>query len=241
MVPFSPVVSLSIRPKKAIFTTQKDVLILHSDFFRDQFTILGEDAKIALPEAEPLAFLDYLSWIYTGEFVHLHKLNQHMTIQECYELGTLLRAPAYQNAVMDICRDMQSSLQLSQDSTVETTFLTCRKGSKLRKFVAHCIARDSPFEKYKEDSNEYKKWTALLQKWPDLSLEIATIAGKKWNSTYPWYDGHRAAYVEHEEDLGEQRDKQILLSRDIDEIRRAAEDGCMQSMVELDHLKRDVD
>ncbi|CZR61766.1 uncharacterized protein PAC_11663 [Phialocephala subalpina] len=208
---FSPTISIFVGTKKQVFQAQKDLLTLHSHYFKD-------------------LFCTYMSLI-----------KPRPGLVECWELGNFLRAPAYQNMCMYRTQKyaMDSGASWPRIHDVQTIHEICGKGSKMRKFAAHSVASKKPFESCEEGSQECLEWTKLLQDWPDLAVEIAKVTGKDWFGENPWDDEFLRAYLEDEPDLEVEWDKQILASRSLEDIREAAtKEKCTGSMIELDHLER---
>jgi hypothetical protein len=109
-------------------------------------------------------------------------------------------------------------------------------GAKLRRFAADSVACRNPFEKYREGEEAYKAWEQLFKNWPALTTEVANAAEEDWNDTYPWDDENRERYMQEEVPLDQLWEEHILARRSIKEIKEAAKNGCLRSMIELDHL-----
>ena len=62
------------KEKKETVNVHKDLLTLHSTYFTNLFSEKGRDVdkKIAV-SVEPPLFADFVSWIYTGEFLKVEK------------------------------------------------------------------------------------------------------------------------------------------------------------------------
>ncbi|KAF8847810.1 hypothetical protein BDZ45DRAFT_811297 [Acephala macrosclerotiorum] len=239
---FSPTIPIFVGAKKQVLYAQKNLLTLHSGYFKDLFANQDggeEGGKIILPSVSPLCFADFVAWLSTGTPLPLNLLNPGRA--SCWELGNFLRAPAYQNMCMQRSRNwaMSQGVIWPEAKVVQVIFETCGKGTKIRKFAAHSVAYKKPFEKFEEGSQECLEWNELLQKLPDLAVEIAKVAGKDWFGQTPWDDPYWGAYLEEEVDLDSEWDKQILLSRSLEDIREAAtKERCAESRIELDHLER---
>lgn len=154
-------------------------------------------------------------------------------------MGHYLRAPAFQNVCIDPIhvdyRNLRSNQQINCCSYV---YKKIGEGTKLRKLMAHSTARLGPLQKFMEGSEEHTMWKNLLRELPELAFDMAAMAGRGWNDTWPGDDEYRSEYLEDELPLEDQWESQILKARNIDEIRLAAKDGCVWSMIELDHLER---
>ncbi|TVY89624.1 hypothetical protein LAWI1_G007479 [Lachnellula willkommii] len=113
-------------------------------------------------------------------------------------------------------------------------------GSMPRKLVADSLACNHPL--HNEDLEAQKLWTKVLQKYPNLSTDIHKAGAKKWNGTQPWDDEHRTSYMIPDTVSLEQRwEDQILAKRSREEVKAAADGGCLKSRLELLHLDRNLD
>ena len=202
---------------------------------------MEEDEKLSLPDVKPYSFAEFVSWMYAGDSLDVSDdLYDGIQAGHVWALGKLLEAPAFQNWCMDTvweyCKDPDNQWPVLEE--VEVIYKISGKDSKIRKYAAHSTARKSPFEKYQEGSVMYKAWNTLLEKYPDIGLDIARVAGKEWNGTYPWDDEHRQAYLEDEVALDQLWEQQILAARSMEEIRVAAKGNCVRSIIELAHIER---
>jgi hypothetical protein len=183
-----------------------------------------------------------VSWLYTRKFLEVcnEEIYDRVWSVDIWGLGRLLEAPAFQNWCMDTVREYckMPDREWPVLEVVDAIYKTSCKDSKFRKFAAHSMARESPFEKYEEGSEMYKSWNTLLKNSPDLGIDIALVAGKEWNGIYPWDDEHRQAYLEDEVDLDQRWEYQILAARSIEEIKVAAKSNCIRSILELAHIER---
>ncbi|KUJ07535.1 uncharacterized protein LY89DRAFT_631082 [Mollisia scopiformis] len=238
IAPFCPTILISVGSSKQIFTVPRDLLTLHSGYFKELFASPreDEDEKIALPLLSPMDFGNFVSWIYIGRTLSAATASA----TRFWVVGEFLSAPAFQNWCIDIYRNklLLAANRSPHRDNVRLAYEKSGKGSKLRKFLAHCSARLGPLESHAEGSDQHTAWKVLFQEFPDLTYDIAAIAGKDWKGTMPWDDEHRALYVEDEIPLENQWESQILLARDKDAIKEAASTGCVCSIIELDHLER---
>ena len=217
--------------------------MIHSQYFVNRFREAGQDGKVALQTIKGSLFLDFVSWLYTGKFLAVSNkaLGGGPRTDELWELGNILKVPAFQNMCMDDCRTycQDGSESWPFIEGVETMYKVSGKGSVLRKFAAHSMACKSPFELHDEGSKPYKDWEALVTKYRDIAIDMAVAAGKNWNDTLPWDDGNRAAYMLEEVPLEDAWDEYILSTRTKAEIKKAAKAKCIRSIIELEHLDRE--
>lgn len=155
-------------------------------------------------------------------------------------VGEHLRAPAFQNTCIDSLRRHYRTHNIgkAEPHTFGTVYRDFREGTKIRKLFSHVAARLGPLQRYKEGSEEHTEWVALFREQPELVFDIATMAGKDWQDTYPGDDEYRSLYLEEEVSLEDKWEKQILAFRNIDAIKAKAKERCVWSMIELDHLER---
>jgi hypothetical protein len=113
-----------------------------------------------------------------------------------------------------------------------------QKSSLHRQFTADSINSENVFEKLIKGSKDWKDWKALLERCPDLSNEINTSRGGKWDGTHAWDDEYRDSYMMEEASLEEKGEKQILARRTEGEIAAAAKAKCLDIIIELAHLRR---
>lgn len=121
---------------------------------------------------------------------------------------------------------------------IELIYKLSEKGSLFRKFAAHSMSSKPPLEMHKEGSNEYNEWKEFLDRCPDLVLDMA-LMGKKWDGTFAWDDVHRKEYMVNEVPVDKRWEDIILSTRSKKGIKKAAQNGCWRSKIELAHLKRD--
>jgi hypothetical protein len=226
---------------KKVFKVQKELLTLHSGYFRNRIDSKKADNKLSLPDVKPSGFAEFVSWLYAGEALLFRDyLYDDIELGYLWALGELLEVPAFQNWCMNTfledCKNPNS--QWPALEVVKVIYETSPKGSKLRKFAAHSMACDSPFEKHWEGDKMYEGWNTLLEDILELGPDIARVAGKQWNGTYPWDGEHRQAYLKVEVAPDQLWEEQILAARSIEEIKTAAKGNCLRSMIELAHIER---
>jgi len=96
----------------------------------------------------------------------------------------------------------------------------------------------NPFGTHSENPEEIKRWTDLLDNFPDLVRDMA-VGSKSWGESTAWDDIHRDQYTEKEVPVEERWDKLILERRTMEAVQEAAVKGCRKSKIELGHLERE--
>ncbi|CZR66090.1 uncharacterized protein PAC_15991 [Phialocephala subalpina] len=244
ITPFCPTIPIFVGADKQLFNVQKELLTLHSGYFKNQFKNQEEDDEekpILLPTVKPPLFADFVAWMYTATFLKLDNdaFGGGAQTDHLWGLGSFLRAPAFQNFCMDDCREYCKDPNNPWPvlSYIELMYKIGDKGSKLRLFAAHSVLRRHPLKSFEKGSEEYKAWEGLFEEWPDLLRDMNKAAVKKWNGAFPWDDELRDEYMEKEGELDVQWEEQIL-GRGLENIKRDSKEKCVRSIVELDHLQR---
>jgi hypothetical protein len=238
---YSPRVDIYVGKGEKAFTIDKDLLALHSQYFRNRFAEADENEQFTLPHVKEEHFVFFKSWLYTGDWLHIgNALSTPTTGEELWALGTFLKAPAFQNYCMD---DIRQDAKNERNhwvyiKSVESVYKVSKKTSMLRKFTADVLCCHNPFDKHKPGSKDRADWERLMDRCHDIAVDMAKAAVKKWNGTNPWDDEHRGSYMEEEVPLGDLWEQQILSRRSRADIEKAAKAKCIQSVIELEHLKR---
>ena len=84
-----------------------------------------------------------------------------------------------------------------------------------------------------------KRREYLFLQYPELSLDMHRSA-KNWNGTKPWAAEHRASCMLQTTRIDEAWETWILQGCSREEINEAADEGCIASMLELEHLGRSI-
>lgn len=229
--------------KKQSFSVHKDLLTLYSGYFREKLRDGKDDAQVLLAEMSPPEFAVFVSWLYSGSLdLGLYALDEQIIRlgPRQWQWGYYLQAPEFQNSWMDVFRALGDCYPVIWPDLAFTraTYNINPQGSKLRQFVADSIASYSPFRVHPPDSPEYAAWEKLLQENGDLSIDILRAGATHWEGALPWDYEHRHVYMEEEFSLAQLWEEQILASRSIDDIRKAVENKCFRSKLELVHLER---
>jgi hypothetical protein len=226
------------------FHANKTLLALHSGYLKEKIAEIEQqdEQKISLPEVNACQFAEFICWIRSYRWVPVDIHGDLDCLGERFwQLGSLLKAPGFQNVAMDDirrwCKDPETK-DWPNRKDVDLIYRLTTPDTKLRKFAADSVACRNPFEKYTEDEEEYKAWEQLFRDWPALKMEVVHAAEEDWNARYPWDDENRERYMQEEIPLDQLWEEHILARRSIKEIKAAAKNGCPRSMIELDHLER---
>jgi hypothetical protein len=71
---------------------------------------------------------------------------------------------------------------------------TIEQFEMLRDFVACSIAANNPFERYKQDSEQYWEWSRLYIENSNIGIHVLQAGNKQWIESKPWDDEHRNRY-----------------------------------------------
>lgn len=244
----SPQALVVCGPEKKAFNVCLDLLTLHSQHFRQEidYTCDLNDCKFHLPDIEPIQFANYLAWIYTRETSVAFSQKTSDDIEVMWKLGYVLGDERFQNWCMAALRNEARLTRRDPEHRswpsvleAEIAYQITEKGSVLRKLVADLLACDNPL--HDDDVAKQEEWVALLERQPALSVDIIRAGGRKWNGTKPWDDEHGASYMMSEVSLDQRWEEQILMESSRNEIARLAEDGCIRSRIQLQHLNRKVE
>jgi len=199
---YSKTVQVLIGEKeKQAFLVHRDLLTLHSSYFRKELKDKGldEDCKISVP-VKPTLFVDFISWMYFGEFIQLRNkaLEGGTSVDPLWELGRFLEAPGFQNFCMDDCRtyckdsDTNANILWPHIPYIELMYFVAPRGSRLRKLALDSLTYKNPLHTNKKGSAAWKKWKDLLtgqnaeEAWKsDLREDFALEAGKDWEKIAP--------------------------------------------------------
>lgn len=215
----------------------KGLLILHSGYFEEHYATAEEDQKPpSFPDLSPAHFLHFASWLITGEWLRLGGGTGYSPLPiPLWQLGDRLRAPAFMNDIMDTFRPI---CRFSGFSTYSNVYNTPTTSTNLRKLMAHTAASIGPLQRWAKGSAQHTKWQDLFRGCPELALDMLEMLGKEWKDTWPGDDEYRSEYMEADVLLEEKWEKKILKVRTIEEIRTQVQEGCVWSVIELDHLER---
>ncbi|KAF4635823.1 hypothetical protein G7Y89_g2264 [Cudoniella acicularis] len=229
----SEMTTIFVGKEKRSFSAHKDLLALHSAYFRNRFLDAhNDDDKITLPNFKPYIFADFHSWLYSGQILQVpgDALNTPTSQEELWALANFLEAPVFQNHCMDLIRtDCKTTPNnfVCIDS-IESMYNVTKPRSLLRKFMADVMNCKNPFQTLQEGSEAWKDWETLLKRLPELSIDMARASGKHWNDSFPWDEKHREAYMEKELPLEEVWDMEILAKRSKAEVEEKSKAGDLQ-------------
>lgn len=244
MISASETVNIFVGNDNQTFAVHKDLIVLHSGYFANRFREGNEDEKIALPQFKPAIFADFHAWLYSGKFMQPVKpgfLSTPTSGEELWALGEFLRAPSFQNYVMDdnihaYKTEKKNWIYVASFDSIYKN--TTTRASLLRKLAVDVLTFYNPFQIHQEGSKAWGEWDALRQKYPDLSKDLAEAEGMQWNGTHPWDHEHRASYMVKEVPLEQTWEKQILAKRSKSEIIEGKRVHDIRSIIELAHLER---
>jgi hypothetical protein len=198
---YSEVVEIYAGKEKQTFFVHKDLLALHSTYFRNFFSDKGAGVEKKLTvAAKPSLFADFVSWIYFGEYLKVKNdaLEGNTAVDHLWELGRLFKAPAFQNFCMDDCRTYCKASELDPDQPwpfvygIKQMYSITPKGSPLRKLAVDSLTYKNPLQEKKKGSAVWKEWKALLtgqnskEAWiNDLREDFALEAGRDWKKMPP--------------------------------------------------------
>ena len=209
---------------------------------RIQANLPFQERKIIIPNITADLFLDFMAWLYTGEFAAVSNevFGGGARCDDLWAMGAFLKVPAFQNLCMDDCRRFCQDAGNTWPSLfgIEAMYTRTKTGSLLRKLAAHSMLYDNPLRVHAKGSKERKKWEVLMAKVPDLKDAVAEEAGRRWEHAKPWDDENRGEYMEDEEPLEKRWDKHIFRGRTKAEIQKEAKAKDIRSMIELAHLNR---
>jgi len=149
MAPFSKTIPIIVGPAHHTFHLQKDLLALHSRFFKNKISDLElvdeANQRIMLPKIDASGFAEFACWLHSYSFAPidndvLHG-EVHLLGERLWQLGSVLQAPGFQNFAMD------DALRYCQNGDYEwpvcgevaAIYQLTAPGSKLRLFAAHSV------------------------------------------------------------------------------------------------------
>jgi hypothetical protein len=154
----------------------EDLIKVYSSTFRE-LDILADHNEVHLkPVVDPRLFADFVSWLYTGRYPNDDGLLQTKTTGEhLWALGGTLKAPAFQNYVMDDCRRdyRKGDNHFMNVKSVTSLYKKTGPNTKLRKLVADIINFTSPLKMdiVSDNPNYEKNW----KNWKELCKENSVI------------------------------------------------------------------
>ncbi|KAE8447199.1 hypothetical protein EG329_011030 [Mollisiaceae sp. DMI_Dod_QoI] len=107
----------------------------------------------------------------------------------------------------------------------------------LKKFAAHCIAANSPFERHEPESAEGQAWKKLFGKKSEIGMDVLIAGGTRWALRKPWDDKLRGDYMVEEEGVEERWGEMILAKRGRVGVKEAAKAGDVGAKLEKGHLE----
>ncbi|OAP58537.1 hypothetical protein AYL99_07627 [Fonsecaea erecta] len=95
----SPIITISVGKEKAVYRIHKAVLIKESSFFEKMFAsgmIESQTHQVSLPEDQPEAFEQFVSWVYAGNDSQMKDAEPTM-IMTCWALADKFGVPSWHN------------------------------------------------------------------------------------------------------------------------------------------------
>jgi hypothetical protein len=206
-------------------------------------------------EISSLQFTIFLCWVQHGYLIKpLYAIpddGSDIDLGHLWVVGHRLGSPRFQNYVMERLRSSKkvqagdwptpnqarTVYQITSDIQASRSGTSSGKYPMLRKFVAHSIAANSPFDRYDEGSSEYDDWSRLYRKNPDISLDVHKVGGKQWIASKPWDDEHRNEYSVEEWSIDDRWQEISGENRTLEEGARAQ--GGIRTDLESAHLERE--
>lgn len=183
---------------KAIHVYQ-DLIAIHSEYFHKQLDAQTDnDFKISLSHIKPAQFANYVGWLHTRNFSLFFNQDIKDQGEGMWKLGRKLGDERFQNWCMDSirryarhCHRRPDGVQWPSLEEAELIYKITAKGSVLRKFVADVLACNNELRKVELQ----EQWLALLDRHPELSVDIHRAELRDLKGTQPWDAEHRMSYM----------------------------------------------
>jgi hypothetical protein len=177
------------------YTVHEDLLTLHTPYFNKA---LAKGMELEIPAEPPTLFADFVSWMYSADWVWNERVKKDVDIEALWELGRVLQAPGFQNFcmhdLMNYCKNSETD-ELSPwpiPSSITRIYTTTPKASMLRKFAVDSIAYRDPLVILKKGDIHLEEWSQLLtQRKPeeawikDLRKDLARVLAEQWDDIAP--------------------------------------------------------
>ncbi|KUJ19044.1 uncharacterized protein LY89DRAFT_731469 [Mollisia scopiformis] len=227
-----------------VFEVHRDVLTLLSGEAgtRIQDAAEPDEEELELPEIKPALFADFISWMYSGDFLQAPKIDPNTSAEHIWTMGQFLQAPSFQNfcmktSIISDYRDEKRNWMTA--ASLKSVYRVTKKDSKLRKLAADLVNCLQP---HREGTKTQKDSLAELRKTcSDFDADAQPSRDKKWkgkNGVFPWDLQFREDYLEEETPLDEAWERQILKNTSSrTKIRDMAKTGEVHSSLEFIHLE----
>ncbi|KAE8441953.1 hypothetical protein EG329_004161 [Mollisiaceae sp. DMI_Dod_QoI] len=194
------------------FVLHEDLLYLFSNYFFEDSSSTHSSKKLVF-KANPWLFADFLSWIYTRDFLQGSKEIDHRPMK-LWLLGDALQAPNFQNACFEhICLQCaKHEMGWPVPKIVRFIYKSTSKGCLIRKFASDSVSCKRNAKTKKERAEWGKRWAKIFEKENELSTAVV-LDNRSWNGNYAWHYDFRKDYQVKEIDL-DQRWKDIILKKD---------------------------
>jgi hypothetical protein len=246
--------NITVRVGGESFQVCESLLLLHSGHFRELINS-ETSSEHYLENVTPFQFSLFFSWMQHGYLIDrvlsMSQSESDTGLEHLWVVGHYLESPAFQNYIMETLRisgPVQSSqwptpkqaetvYQLTSDFAVEDGG---DSPSQLRKFVAHSIAANNPFEQYERNIEEYREWSELFKASGEINMDVMKAGGKRWLQSKPWEDKNRKQYLIKAKSIDARWERMILKgkNRASREHSLQARKGTVRSELQLAHLSR---
>lgn len=209
-------------------------------------------ASYDLPDIKPSQFAQFVSYLYAGRIIDafepLIMAAESNSVEALWYVGQKLRCTSFQNNILEGLRTSESvksgtwpsaeDIEIVYDLHVKSEPGTEEVAENLlKKFGAHCLGANNPFERYELDSSEGQAWQQLLSRRPELSIDMIKASGRRWAWDKPWDDKVRGNYmVDEVSGIDERWGRLILARRGMAGVKKAASAGDVGAKLEEGHL-----
>jgi len=247
----SPVVSIVIGLEKRTFLLHRDLLTVHSDFFRKIFDPTLNAAvtpHLILTTINPSQFMNFVIWLQSGTInstisPEVMRPEKMITLEDEYEglwaMGEKIHAVGFQNYCMKkiLCFGEKKEVWPTTD-VAQFAYQHTKKGSALRRLMADLLGRYNPMKICVAGSKEWNEWHSTYKKYPELSIDMLCVAGNQLDKKIPvWNDEWKERFMETEICLEDRWAMQILANETLQMVKKMANTGCVKSMLEFKHLE----
>lgn len=181
-------------------------------------------SEYALPHVSAVAFVHFMSWLYTGSIdsslaeTHSRFSDQCSDWTTIWAAGSQLTSPGLQNYALHGLRKQlnvregrwptadQVSKIYDQDVDILGTKNKVGGDNKLKDFVVACIATNQPYKKtgsIDNDGAQRESWIQLFENHKELGVKVLLSDGKDWTGEGPWDTKFRSKFELEDETLSE--------------------------------------
>jgi hypothetical protein len=175
----------------------------------------GPDDKITLLNVKRSDFVNFLSWVYSGQLTDAvaefyPKEEKVLHTPRLWVLGDMLGSPSFKNFSIEQLRYdcweevtlrnnlWPTPLQARDIYRITSAHAIVAEGIKgdqaagqnqLRKFTAGVIAVIHPLGRFQESDEMYVEWMKVVQEVPDIGNDIFRAGNECWINVKPWAMG----------------------------------------------------